>query len=613
MKGDAAASGDRQRLAEQLWLDMRERWRQGRPVRVELYLSAGTVPPDDLDLLIDLVYAEYALREAAGEVPSLEEYFERFPQLRERLRRQITVHASLMQSVQSAGDTLPEDPRTAELEVPDRIGKYRVLAFLGMGGQARVYRAFHPDLAQEVVVKLSTAPVDEEATRQALLNEGRILAALDHPSLARIYDFDMHEGRPFIVMEHVAGQALEQYARQQPTPAQAAGLVAAVARAVAAAHRQGVVHRDVKPANIVIDAAGRPRLIDFGLAQFAGFWTADGAIEPRCFGTLPFMAPEQVRGQPPAAGVLAADARTDVFGLGGTLYFLLTGKRPYEGASVGEVLERAERGDWDRGPLRDRRIPRRLAAVCERAMAAAPQDRYPSADALAADLEAVATRRQRLLRWAALAAGMLVLAGVVALAAWPGLWATRPQGPPPTPQVLVRVSDNEKDTAHDLTYRLPVMTGNLLRIEVDRQPGWYMTLFWFGSSGKLQTLAQAAAADRATQLAYPADPGDGAEVVGPPGTEFIFVCGRRSGPVDVAAVRALCGETALPKLHDQSVVHVTRKATTLDQGKGGGSVLPRQPDWDAEVRRRLEALRVRLRDDYEIVAGVAFKHTTEQR
>jgi len=401
MKGNPPASGDRQHLAEQLWRDMRERWQQGRPVRVELYLSAGTVPADDLDLLIDLVYAEYALREAAGEVPSLEEYFERFPQLRERLRRQIAVHASLIQSLPAGGDTVPTGPPADEPEVPDRIGKYRVLALLGKGGQARVYRAFHPDLAQEVVVKLSTAPLDEEAARQALRTEGRILAALDHPSLARVYDFDTHEGRPFVVLEHIPGQPLEQYAQQQPpTPARAAELVAAVARAVAAAHRQGVVHQDVKPANIVIDAAGRPRLIDFGLARFAGSHPADGTIEPSCFGTLAFMAPEQVRGR---AG--EADARTDVFGLGGTLYFLLTGKRPYEGAGVGEVLERAQRGDWDRGPLRDRRIPRRLAAVCERSMAAAPQDRYPSADALAADLEAAATRGRRLRRWAALAAG----------------------------------------------------------------------------------------------------------------------------------------------------------------------------------------------------------------
>jgi serine/threonine-protein kinase len=602
MKGNPPASGDRQHLAEQLWRDMRERWQQGRPVRVELYLSAGTVPADDLDLLIDLVYAEYALREAAGEVPSLEEYFERFPQLRERLRRQIAVHASLMQSLPAGGDTVPTEPAADEPEVPDRIGKYRVLAFLGKGGQARVYRAFHPDLAQEVVVKLSTAPVDEEVARQALRTEGRILAALHHPSLARVYDFDTHEGHPFVVMEHIPGQPLEQYARQPPTPARAAELTAAVARAVASAHRQGVVHQDVKPANIVIDAAGRPRLIDFGLARFAGFRTADGEVEPACFGTLAFMAPEQVRGR---AG--EADARTDVFGLGGTLYFLLTGKRPYEGAGVGEVLERAQRGDWDRTPLRDRRIPRRLAAVCERAMAAAPQDRYPSADALAADLEAAATRGRRLLRWAALAAGVL-LVGAVALGVWHGFWGAAPAGPPPTPQVWVRVSEDRKDDPHDLIYKRPVLPGNLLRIQVDRQPGWYMTLFWFGSSGKLQTLAQAAAADHTTQLAYPEDPEKGAEVVGPPGTEFIFVCGRRSAPVDVAAVQALCGETRLPKLRNLSLVYVTRDAVTLDEGKDSGASIHRQPDPDPEVRSRLEALRVRLREDYEIVAGVAFQH-----
>jgi serine/threonine protein kinase len=597
MTGNPPAPGDRRRLAEQLWLDMRERWRQGRPVRVELYLCAGKVPPDDLELLIDLVYAEYALREAAGEVPCLDEYFERFPQLRDRLRRQIAVHASLMQSVQSAGDTIPCAPPAGEPDVPDRIGKYRVLAFLGTGGQARVYRAFHPDLAKEVVVKLSTAALDEEAAGQALRTEGRVLAALDHPSLARVYDFDVHEGRPFIVMEHIAGQTLEQYARRQPTPAEAAGLVAAVARAVAAAHRRGVVHQDVKPANIIIDAGGRPRLIDFGLVQLAS------AVEPRCFGTLAFMAPEQVRGQ---AGT--ADHRTDVFGLGATFYFLLTGKAPYEGNSVGEVVERAVRGDWDRAALRDRRIPRRLAAACARAMAAAPQDRYPSAEALAADLEAAATRGGRLLRRAALAAAVLVLAGVVALTVWHGFWGGPPPGPPPTPQVWVRVSENEDDDAHDLIFRLPVMPGNWLRVEVDRPPGWYTTLFWLGSSGRLQTLAQAAAADHATQLTHPKEPGKAVNLEGPSGTELIFVCGRRSAPVDAAAVRALCGETPLPRLPDLALFYLTRDEVKPGVSRDGGSKVRTQHDPEAEVRRRLEALRLGLREDYEIVAGVAFRH-----
>jgi hypothetical protein len=327
-------------------------------------------------------------------------------------------------------------------------------------------------------------------------------------------------------------------------------------------------------------------------------------VEPRCFGTLAFMAPEQVRGR---AG--EADGRTDVFGLGGTLYFLLTGKRPYEGASVGEVVERAQRGDWDRGPLRQRRIPRRLAAVCERAMAAAPQDRYPSADALAAELEAVATRSRGPLRWVALAAGVLLLAGVVALAGWHGFWGTPPLGPPPTPQVRVRVSENEKDAAHDLIYKLPVMPGNLLRIEVDRQPDWYMTLFWFGSSGKLQTLAQAAAADPTTPLAYPEKRKTAINLEGPSGTEFIFVCGRRSAPVDVSAVRALCGEKPLPELPDSLLFYLTRDEVKLDRnGKDAGNTMHRQHDREADVRRRLETLRVRLRENYEIVSGVAFRH-----
>jgi serine/threonine protein kinase len=198
-----------------------------------------------------------------------------------------------------------------------------VIAPLDAGGQGLVYRGLHPTLGRDVVIKLSRA-AGGPADRDRLQEEGRILADLEHPNLARVYDLDVHDGRAFLVMEYVRGPHLEQFARQRPpSPRQAAALVAPVAQALAAAHRRGVVHRDVKPKNILIDEAGRPRLIDFGLARLEDAWHQAPSEEGEVAGTLAYMPPEQARD---AAEV---GPRSDVFSLGGVLYFLLTGKPLY--------------------------------------------------------------------------------------------------------------------------------------------------------------------------------------------------------------------------------------------------------------------------------------------
>ena len=160
---------------------------------------------------------------------------------------------------------------------PTHIGKYLIVEVLGTGGQGSVYRAVHPRSARQLVIKIARyCLLDKTADRDALIAEGRLLAGLDHPDLIRVYDFDFHEGRPFLVMEYVRGRTLGQFAEgQNLAPRQAAMIVAHVARAAAAAHRQGIVHQDIKPANILIDEEGRPRLIDFGMARLRHAWGDD--------------------------------------------------------------------------------------------------------------------------------------------------------------------------------------------------------------------------------------------------------------------------------------------------------------------------------------------------
>ena len=234
---------------------------------------------------------------------------------------------------------------------PVRIGKYLVVELLDGGGQARVFRVMHPELARELVVKLGRRPIaaSREAgtrgeagpMRVALLHEGRLLARCDHPNLVRVVDLGVHEGRPYVVMDYVPGLTLQQFAqRRRPGPREAARLIAELAGVVAYLHAQGIVHQDIKPRNVLIDERGRPRLIDFGLARWEHAWSGDG--DDWSGGTANYMSPEQAMGQSDRIGPW-----TDVFGLGGLLYHLLTLGPLYRGASETSVVrQRARPATW---------------------------------------------------------------------------------------------------------------------------------------------------------------------------------------------------------------------------------------------------------------------------
>jgi predicted Ser/Thr protein kinase len=304
----------------------------------------------------------------------------------------------------SASGSAPDSAATAVSAA--KIGKYWVISRVAVSGQAEVFRAVHPTLDKELILKLARREFDPcDADRDAMAREARILSELDDPGLVRVYDLDIHEGRYFLALEYVRGVTLEQYTEQsRPTPRQAAALVAGVARALSTAHRRGIYHQDVKPRNILVDESGNPRLIDFGLARWRDAFSND--IEGPSGGTLIFMAPEQARGE-------AVGAWSDLFALGGVLYFLLTGRAPFAGKDRRESLERAQRCDFDGAALRACRVPRRLGRIMLKAMAAEPAGRYASADKLAADLERFAHPA----RVAALATFALLLLALV-LVSW---------------------------------------------------------------------------------------------------------------------------------------------------------------------------------------------------
>jgi len=192
-------------------------------------------------------------------------------------------------------------------------------------------------------------------------------------------------------MKYIEGCNLaDHFDHRRPTPREAAALVAEIARALAAAHSRAVIHRDMKPQNIVVGRDGQRRVIDFGLAWLRGAWQPEASQTGTLSGTPGYMAPEQARGE-------KVDARSDVFGLGGVLYFLLTGQAPFAGKSPLETIERAKKCDFDREALKRERIPRGLRRICLKAIAAEPRDRYQTAEAMAKALERWLAVPQRIL------------------------------------------------------------------------------------------------------------------------------------------------------------------------------------------------------------------------
>src|SRR5947207_3003487 len=212
------------------------------------------------------------------------------------------------------------------------LAHYRLVEKIGEGGMGVVWKAHDEHLDREVAVKvLAPGALADSQIRQRFRREAHVLSRLSHPGVATVFDFDAQDGVDFLVMEFVPGGTLEERLRSGPLElAEVCRLGAAIGDALEDAHRQGFLHRDLKPGNVVLTAAGRPKILDFGLARLLhGAQTAAGLTQSgMILGTLPYMAPEQLLGE-------ADDKRTDVYALGALLYEMTTGRRPF-------VKERAE-------------------------------------------------------------------------------------------------------------------------------------------------------------------------------------------------------------------------------------------------------------------------------
>jgi WD40 repeat protein len=317
------------------------------------------------------------------------------------------------------------------------LGDYELLEELGQGGMGRVYKARQRSLDRVVALKVIRAGAPAAAAdRLRFRTEAEAAARLDHPNIVPVYEVGEHDGHPYIAGRYVEGGPLSRHLdRFRDAPRAAAGLVAALARAVHHAHQRGVLHRDLKPGNVLLEwraghaGAPVPHVADFGLARLLDH---DSALTRTgdLVGTPSYMAPEQ------ASGGAAITTATDVYGLGAILYALLTGRPPFAAPTVLETLERVKGREPDSPRRLNSKVDRDLETICLTCLAKDPRRRYASALALAEDLESwlghrpiaarPASARDRLAKWVRrrpAAAAFIGLGAAVVLAVLAGsLW-----------------------------------------------------------------------------------------------------------------------------------------------------------------------------------------------
>jgi len=263
------------------------------------------------------------------------------------------------------------------------IGDYRLVDFLGAGGMGEVYRGVHSKIGRVVAIKVLTGIHRHTAAVERFLNEARIQARLQHRHIATLYDFLEFQGQPCIIMEYVDGQTL--FERLQACGylplAEAIAVFQAVVEAISYIHEQQIVHRDIKSTNIKVNTAGEVKLLDFGIAKavFSQNLTVTGNV----VGTLQYLSPEQIQGK-------AADARSDIWSLGILLYEMVTGQCPFKPQDSAELLLQVSHAEYTPPSAVRSALPRGVEAIISRCLEKNPFHRYPSAQALLADVQHLA-------------------------------------------------------------------------------------------------------------------------------------------------------------------------------------------------------------------------------
>lgn len=365
----------------------------------------------------------------------------------------------------------PDEPKAP---VPENWDRYHIFSRLGAGGMGSVFKAFDPQLNRFVALKFLHTKDRQYA--EAFLDEARAQAQVEHPLICQVYEVGEVEAQPYIAMRFIDGRPLFETAERFPLITKVR-LIQQVADALRAAHQKGLIHRDIKPGNILVttnqQGALRCIVVDFGLAQTIGGPADEG---DEVAGTPDYLAPEQLRGE-------AVDHRTDVYSLGAVLYELLVGKVPFHGRNVDETLKMISRTDPRPPSALDSSIPRDLDAIVLKCLAKQPADRYSSAADFLRDLERfvagepieahsagvryIAQKWLSRHRWVALAGalGLVTLLGLGALSLYTQR-QTRQRA-----DMARRFSDEVKDMAASMRYAtlLPQHSMDAHRAELETQ------------------------------------------------------------------------------------------------------------------------------------------------
>lgn len=413
-------------LRELVMIDLEYRWKESRSpaassgpdaaaseatncFRLEDYCRRLPALGLPTKLSAELICQEYLVRHRWGDRPDMVEYFSRF-------RDDEELHDALLETDRRIVEARTWEHEWNEDDITslDTIGRYRIIRLLDKGAQAYVFQAIHPTLQQEVVIKLSRFSVTLATSETArLLAEARILASLRHPCIARIYDFDFHEGRPFLVMDYIRGRNLcDVTSISRMSADDAVACVLQIAEALAYVHQAGVIHRDINPRNIVLDEQQQPYLIDFGVSSLFSASFDDPESNSVVCGTAAFMSPEQASGKQDQI-----NAATDVFGTGALLYYLLSGSPPYMTEDFEHTLRKAQACDYSIRNLQQHCSSARLVGVVCRAMHPEPAQRFPNMEALAKELKTW-RRQQRTRRYLPAAIAFVAIATLFLLVQW---------------------------------------------------------------------------------------------------------------------------------------------------------------------------------------------------
>jgi len=458
----------------------------------------------------------------------------------------------------------------------DTLGRYRIDKELGRGAMGRVFLAFDPQIERRVAIKtiqiFSSLPAaDRDEARERFLREARSAGKLLHPGIITVFDVGEAGGIPYIAMEYVPGTTLDTYCRPEallPVPT-VVSLIAAAAEALAFAHGNGIVHRDVKPSNLMRVGDAGIKVMDFGLAKTSSTsMTNDGAL----LGTPNYMSPEQIRGD-------ALDGRSDLFSLGVVLYEMLTGEKPFAGDSVSSVLYRIVHEPPRQAELHLERIPAPLATFLSRALSKTPDDRFADGTAFARGLRRSADeahsgpkhpsqpvrvapvpepeRPKAASRWPWIAGVLLAFAAIGALMTQVPRWL----GPPRLAPLQASVR-TEPPGGTVLLDGAPI-SGTSVSFPANGPFGLLTTVV-----GCRESRHRLEAADAGREIVLAADPLS-AEVevdAGVPGTR-VTVNGKEAGTAPVSFALDLCRENTIAAVADAyrpAQVVIPAQATPLE-------------------------------------------------